>query len=178
MPEVFPIRGIVSRGKLPAFGNFPTSGMATIERMSDTDPRAILAANLQRLLTHAKERRKARRKGGPATAVELEEKAGIGDSTISRYRRQGAAANIDDLAKIALAYDLQPWELLYPNLDPAAPPATRPAAIGVNDVLKAAHDLYVRQGGANVTGRDDGADAGDHAHRVVPGKLPPRKGAR
>lgn len=143
----------------------------------ETDARRILAANLEKLLRHSKDRRKLRQRHGPTTAVELEEQSGVGDSTISRYRKQESAANIDDLSRIALAYGLQPWELLYPNLEPAAPPATRPAA-SINDVLKAAHDLYVRQGGVNVTGRDGGGDTDDHVNRVVPSKQPPRKGER
>jgi transcriptional regulator with XRE-family HTH domain len=144
--------------------------------MDDNHPRAVLAANLARLMQHGKEQRKLRRRGGPATAVELESKAGIGDSTISRYRHNAAAANLDDLYKIALAYDLQVWELLYPDLNPAAPPATQRAALGVNDVLKAAHDLYMRQGGIDGGGFKTGGAAGADTHRVAPGKHPARKG--
>jgi hypothetical protein len=164
-------------GAVPGIGDQLTSGVATIKAV-ENDPRQILAANLEKLLAYSKEERKKRHKHGPTTAVELEKSSGVGDSTISRYRKKEAAANIDDLARIALAYDLQPWELLYPKFEPAAPPATRPAA-SVNDVLKAAHDLYVRQGGVNVRGPDEtGGAIGDHANRVVPGKQPPRKGAR
>src|SRR6185312_4362599 len=92
MRPVFPIPGILSSGKLPQIGDRLTSGVATIMTV-ETDAKRILAANLETLLRHRKDRRKLRQRHGPTTAVELEEQSGVSDSTISRYRKQEAAAN-------------------------------------------------------------------------------------
>jgi transcriptional regulator with XRE-family HTH domain len=46
-------------------------------------------------------------------------------STVERIRSGAVACQIDTLASIAKAFDVEPWQLLVPGLDPANPPMLR-----------------------------------------------------
>jgi hypothetical protein len=47
---------------------------------------------------------------------------GIGPATGTRIKEQRTSVGMDVIEKIADKFDLQPWHLLVPNLDPANPP--------------------------------------------------------
>jgi transcriptional regulator with XRE-family HTH domain len=68
----------------------------------------ILADNLNRLI-------------GPGKKFASNEAAaaasGVGRSTIDRARRAEVSLKIDNVAELARAFGVEPWELLYPNLN-------------------------------------------------------------
>jgi hypothetical protein len=49
-------------------------------------------------------------------------KVGIGPGTGQRIKEQETSVGMDVIEKIAIAFELQPWHLLVPNLDPRNPP--------------------------------------------------------
>ena len=55
----------------------------------------------------------------------LARKAKLGIGTIARVRNSDAAANLDTLDKLASCFDLQPWQMLVPGLDPKRLPVLR-----------------------------------------------------
>lgn len=63
---------------------------------------------------------------GPKTQPQLEEKSGVGQNTISRILNAGEDSRIETVAKLAKAYDLQPWQLLVPGMVPNNPPVLQP----------------------------------------------------
>lgn len=84
-----------------------------------------------------------------ATQVGLEAASGVSNSTISRYLRQEVAAKIDDIHRLAVAYGLHGWQLLFPNLDPANPPVVPYTAAEqeLYKVLKAGAEVIARRRG-------------------------------
>jgi transcriptional regulator with XRE-family HTH domain len=75
----------------------------------------ILADNLNRLIGLGK-----RFASNEAAASA----SGVSRSTIDRARRGEVNLRVDNIAELAKAFHLQPWELLYPGLDPATPPSS------------------------------------------------------
>jgi len=55
----------------------------------------------------------------------LAKRAKLGVGTIARVRNSDAAVNLDTLDKLAGCFDLHPWQMLVPNLDPKSPPVLR-----------------------------------------------------
>jgi hypothetical protein len=118
--------------------------------MIDDELRGVLARNLLALLNHAKDHEQTDDNGIPlSTALGLERSSGVGNSTISRWLKQEVAAKIDDVHRVALAYGLQGWQLLFPNLDPANPPVVpyTAAEMELYKVLKAGAEVIARQEG-------------------------------
>lgn len=72
-------------------------------------------------------------------------RCGVSNGTLDRTRRAASAINVDDLARIAGAFGLEAWQLLVPDLDPAAPPelnAENPGArAALRELLMAAETL-------------------------------------
>jgi transcriptional regulator with XRE-family HTH domain len=62
------------------------------------------------------------------TDAKLASRSGIGRGTVQRVRRAEVSVSVGNLAAIAAAYDLQPWQLLLENLDPTNPPALKVAS--------------------------------------------------
>lgn len=56
--------------------------------------------------------------------------------TVGRIRNAETSCSLDTLAKIAKAFNVEPWHLLVPNYDPANPP--------VRTISKTERDLYAR----------------------------------
>lgn len=86
------------------------------------DYRAVLRVNLRAVFavhgdTSATASRKARYLDGPKRGRTISERS-------LRYflEEGGPSPSLDALAAIAGAYDLMPWQLLVPGLDPANPP--------------------------------------------------------
>lgn len=78
--------------------------------------RQVVAANLARLM-----------KATPSldTNTKLFNRAGIPVATISRILNGKTACTIDMLDRIAPAFNLEPWQLLVPNLSPSNPQILR-----------------------------------------------------
>lgn len=106
----------------PMRGIEPTNG---IPHDGDMDTDEIVRANLQALLDSARDYPAF---GHPATVLELEALSGIGKSTIYRMLKVNPSdderpnTTIDSLTKIAQAYGVPVWHLLYPGYVPAHPP--------------------------------------------------------
>lgn len=71
-----------------------------------TRPRDILAANLQALM----------RERGKSFA-QLRAASGVSNGTLDRIRRAEVATRVDELAPLARALGVQPWQLLVPRVD-------------------------------------------------------------
>lgn len=85
----------------------------------------ILANNLKRLMA-AHETLKTQAAVGKA--------CGINQRTVGYIINQEHSCGLKQLEAIAQAFDLQPWQLLVPNLDPKSPP--------VCEFTKVERDLY------------------------------------
>lgn len=97
-------------------------------------PRHILAANLTR----------AMRVGSEKTRSQLGLKAasGVAQATIGRILRAETDATIDTLQALAKVFDLEPWQLLVPDLDPKnAPSVAKHAAENENILAEVAKVL-------------------------------------
>lgn len=71
---------------------------------------------------------------------------GIGPGTATRIKEQKTSVGIDVLAKIAAAFDLQPWHLLLPGLDASNAPVSFLTAQErkLHDRLKQAHAILTQ----------------------------------
>lgn len=85
--------------------------------MTGTDSRAVLAANLSRMI-EAQTPRGAR----PAIRAWAMSK-GLDVRLITRLGNKKNAVNLDTLQELADALGLEPWHLLLPNLEPGSTPA-------------------------------------------------------
>lgn len=73
-----------------------------------TRPRDILAANLQALM----------RERGKSFA-QLRDASGVSNGTLDRIRRGVVATRVDELAPLARALGVHPWQLLVPRAVPS-----------------------------------------------------------
>lgn len=55
----------------------------------------------------------------------LAKRSGLGLGTVARVRNADVSVNLDTLDSLAACFDLQPWQLLVPKLDPLHPPVLR-----------------------------------------------------
>lgn len=76
--------------------------------------RGTLARNLETILTKV-----------PAlnSQPKIAAKGKLGQSSVGRVFRAEVAVNIDNVEGLAKAANLQPWQLLVPDLDPHRPPS-------------------------------------------------------
>lgn len=56
----------------------------------------------------------------------LARESGCGPGTATRLKECQTSVGVDVLEKIAGVFDLEPWQLLVPGLDPAQPPTLQP----------------------------------------------------
>ena len=54
----------------------------------------------------------------------LARKAKIGPATAQRIKDRQTAVRIDTVERVAMAFDLKPWQLLMPDLDPGNVPVS------------------------------------------------------
>lgn len=94
------------------------------------DTASELAKNWRRL--------KAARGGGGMRA--WGQRVGIGEATLTRIQEGSPGTQLDSLVSLAAAFDLEPWQLLVPDLDPDAPPRLREQAYSTL-VEQIAHQL-------------------------------------
>ena len=81
------------------------------------DPVAVVAANLQRLMDHEKDRKRSL-----WTDKAVGKASSLGHGTVYRTRKGSHAIKIDNLQAIADAFGLKAWQLLIPGLEPDNPP--------------------------------------------------------
>jgi transcriptional regulator with XRE-family HTH domain len=79
-------------------------------------PQEVLGKNLAALM---------RRSPALSSPKKLAARIGSSKSTIERIRAGAVACQLDTLQLIAKAFELQPWQLLVPGLDPSNPPLLR-----------------------------------------------------
>lgn len=77
------------------------------------DPKLILWSNVSALMID---------RYGKINMQRLAQAAGVGIASIQRMRDENTSIGIDIVAKVAGAFDLLPWQLLFPNLNPKNPP--------------------------------------------------------
>lgn len=94
-----------------------TNACGNIVDMQSGSSRAILAANLRKLIDHATPEGEKTSVRGWALA------RGLDVRLIDRLVKGENAVTLDSLEKIADACGLKPWHLLYEDFDPAKPPA-------------------------------------------------------
>ena len=92
------------------------------------DIKQTLAENLVRLMHHDD--------AHPITQAELARRSKVDQRYIGRLQNAEFNASVKVLEKLATAFDLQPWQILVPGLDPGNPP--------VNHVTEAEKRLYER----------------------------------
>lgn len=78
--------------------------------------RETVSVNLQRLMEEHVELR---------TQSALARRAKVPQRTIGRIVNREVTASLDVLEALAKPFDLQPWQLLIPNIDPKNPPVLR-----------------------------------------------------
>lgn len=76
----------------------------------EMDTKTILANNLKVLKGYY----------GIST-LKMAKKCGVGNGTIGRALLGQGALDLDSITSIAVAFKLEPWQLLVPNLDPGNP---------------------------------------------------------
>lgn len=75
--------------------------------------KAVLSKNIRALM-------KARYEG--ENISQFAKDTGIGLATVARIKEAKTSVGLDVIERIADKFDLQPWQLLVPNFDPANPP--------------------------------------------------------
>lgn len=138
------------------------------------DSRKVLAHNLRTLFLYAKEHKDA----GPRNAAELEAVSGVSDSATSRYLSASASANLDHLSRIASAYEIEVWQLMYPNLEPANLPVLRqsPTEKELYEILAAGMKLLTPRGAVDgIEEAVPGKGRGSSPHRPPTSKGAPKR---
>lgn len=98
--------------------------------MNAPNSRAILAANLRRLIDYAAQ------KGEAGTVRDWALRRELNVKLIDRLTKGEHAVTLDKLQEIADACGLQPWHLLLEGFDPAAPPDDAPITVQERTLLK------------------------------------------
>lgn len=75
----------------------------------------VLASNLKALMELRK-----------LSQMELHRRSRVAQATIGRILREETAADVDTISALAKGLDLEPWQLLIPNIDPGNPPVLQP----------------------------------------------------
>lgn len=81
--------------------------------MKTNDPKEVLWDNLKALMAYHY---------GKENLTRLAKDSKCGPGTASRIKARNTSVGIEVLGKVSKIFDLQPWQLLIPGLDPANPP--------------------------------------------------------
>lgn len=76
------------------------------------DAKHIVKENLKTLMSHDRALKNPYAVG---------EKAGVGKSTVQRALQCTSGMKLEKLESLAKAFELEPWQILIPELDPASP---------------------------------------------------------
>jgi hypothetical protein len=87
--------------------------------MDSRASRAVIAANLRRLMD-----RQGRASVTEQDLAKMARRAGesLSQSTINRILNAKVSVGVDHLMILAALFDLEPWQMLVPDLDPDDPP--------------------------------------------------------
>ena len=114
--------------------------LRTIFGMGDRGPgvQEVLWQNCQALMVS---------RYGKENLTQFAKDTKIGPGSASRIKARKTSVGLDVLSKIADSFDLQPWHLLMPNLDPSNPPVVMltEAEQKLYKRLKRAHDVLVKE---------------------------------
>jgi transcriptional regulator with XRE-family HTH domain len=75
----------------------------------------------------------------------LAKRSGLGLGTIARTRNADVSVNLDTLDSLATCFDLQPWQLLVPKLDPLHPPVLRSLSSAEAELFERLRSVIVEQ---------------------------------
>lgn len=78
--------------------------------------------------------------------AKLGKKSGVGQRTVGRILNKEGFPTADKLAKIAAAFELMPWQLLVPDLDPANTPLLKEQSPKEREFYKRIADLAIEMG--------------------------------
>lgn len=92
----------------PTHGAHKSSPLLMVKKIPD-EIRGVLDENLRRLIDHHEKLRQHRKIRGNAK---------IGGGTIEGITKGIRSTTIDNVAKVARAFGLEPWQFLVPDLDP------------------------------------------------------------
>lgn len=88
----------------------------------------VLGANISALMAASVPKPGVARGGIDLSSnPKLAKKTGLGTGTISRLRNGQVNANLETLDAIAKAFDVEPWQLLVPKMDPSNAPVLQDA---------------------------------------------------
>jgi transcriptional regulator with XRE-family HTH domain len=127
MDRVFPQTcGMVDNPKNSKSGEHPRHGTAI-----------VLGANINALMK-ASAPKPGQRPEGPdlSSNPKLAKKTKLGTGTISRLRNGTVNANLETLEVIARAFDVQPWQLLVPDMEPGNAPVLQTAGDSERDLYR------------------------------------------
>lgn len=77
------------------------------------DPKLVLAHNVEALMLD---------RYGKLNKSQLSKDADMAIANVQRILDRNTSIGVDVIAKVAAAFDLLPWQMLFPNLDPKNPP--------------------------------------------------------
>lgn len=83
------------------------------------DPRRVLWQNVRALM---------QKRYGKENLTQFAKDTGVGPGTASRLKAQETYAQLDTIEQIAAEFDLLPWQLLVPGMEPENPPVLRDAS--------------------------------------------------
>lgn len=145
--------GSIAANCNPDFGiaQFPTMGVGLChDSQMDRQAREVLAENLSALM---------RDRPRLDTFKKIVAAGVPSNGTLDRIRRKKAGCSVDQLDALADVFDLEPWQLLIPGLQPNNPPIVR-------DVTDAERRLWKRLDGL----MQELGELRDQAH-TGPGRL-------
>jgi len=109
--------------------------------MGDHELKSVLWANAQALMVH---------KYGTENLTRLAAEAKFGPGTATRIKKAETSVGLDVLEKLAGTFDVEPWQLLVPGMEPKNLPALKPVTQAERDlyakILAAARDITKLQG--------------------------------
>ncbi len=88
------------------------AGVCTLSDM----PHRVLASNLAKLMATSLDMKSQRA---------VAKRADIDQRTVGRILNQEHSPNLDQIAALAEAFGLLPWQMLVPDLDPKDPPSVQ-----------------------------------------------------
>lgn len=100
------------------------------------ETKTVLAENLNRLMACNL---------SLSSNPKLAKRSGVGLGTVARVRNADVSVNLDTLSSISTCFDLQPWQLLVPGLDPLHPPVLRSLSPAESELFDRLRTVIVQQ---------------------------------
>jgi transcriptional regulator with XRE-family HTH domain len=139
----------------------------------------VVARNLRALKDHAEATQWRTKDGYPLWTIRgIEEASGISGSALSRFLRGERVPDVVQLEAIAKAYSLQPFDLLFSDIKPDAPPSERIETMRRFIASRMREEEKLLDDLRGVDGRpvsESSRRTGDDPHQVETGGKPPPK---